>query len=128
MDTSLIQKMHVSLLYPFRNTAYSPNNDLELMEDIMQNGIKDPIVLGIGVWSRRIRLDTGNHRIYIAPKLGISHLPVIARVHNYCTFMPENGDHSFECPFITPKKEWLDKEYYAKPSDVLDLMKMLEVM
>ena len=49
MDTSLIQKMHVSLLYPFRNTAYSPNNDLELMEDIMQNGIKDPIVLGIGV-------------------------------------------------------------------------------
>lgn len=128
MDTSLIQKMHVSLLYPFRNTAYSPNNDLELMEDIMQNGIKDPIVLGIGVWSRRIRLDTGNHRIYIAPKLGISHLPVIARVHNYCTFMPENGDHSFECPYITPKKEWLDKEYYAKPSDVLDLMKMLEVM
>jgi len=128
MDTSLIQKMHVSLLYPFRNTAYSPNNDLELMEDIMQNGIKDPIVLGIGVWSRRIRLDTGNHRIYIAPNLGISHLPVIARVHNYCTFMPENGDHSFECPFITPKKEWLDKEYYAKPSDVLDLMKMLEVM
>lgn len=128
MDISLVQKMHVSILFPYRNTAYSPNNDLELMEDIMQNGIVDPVILGVGVWSRKVRLDTGNHRIYLAPKLGITHLPVIARVHNYCTFEPGNGDHSYDCPYITPKKEWLDTDYYAKPSDVLDIMEILKGM
>jgi hypothetical protein len=95
------------------------------MEDIMQNGIQDPIILGVGVYSRQVRLDTGNHRIYLLPKLGMTHLPVVARVWNYCTFSNGNGDHSFLCPDISVKKQWLEEEYYAKPSDVLDIMQLL---
>jgi hypothetical protein len=93
--------------------------------DIDQNGIQEPIVIGIGVFSRQIRLETGNHRIYLCPKMGMTHLPCVARVWNYCAFNNGNGDHAFDCPEITVKKQWLEEEYYAKPSDVLDIMALM---
>lgn len=117
--------MPVQLLTQWRTPTPSPNDDFALMEDISKNGMQDPIVLGVGIWSRKVRLDTGNHRIYLLPRMGMTHLPVVARVWNYCSFTNGNGDHSFDCPEITVKKEWLEKEYYAKPSDVIDIMALL---
>lgn len=125
MDQDLVQEIPIVLLDKWRCLTPSPNDDLALMTDIMENGIVEPIVLGIGVYSRKIRLDSGNHRIYLAPRLGLTHLPVIARVWNYCTFTNGNGDHSFDCPEITVKQEWIEEDYYAKPSDVLDIMSLL---
>lgn len=121
----LIQKLPVQMLAPWRCTTPSPSNDLALMEDIMQNGIIDPIEIGVGVWSRKVRLNTGNHRIYLAPRLGITHLPAICRVWNYCSFDNHNGDHSFDCPHITKKQEWITDEYFEKPSEALDIMQLL---
>lgn len=128
MDSTLIQQMPIQMLAPYRNPDFSPTDDLALMSDIMENGVQDPIVLSVGVWSRKSRLDTGNHRIYLAPRLGMTHLPVICRVWNYCAFSNGNGDHSFDCQYITPKREWIQDEYYAKPSDVLDIMAMLTAL
>jgi hypothetical protein len=128
MDSTLIQQMPIQMLAPYRNPDFSPTDDLALMSDIMENGVQDPIVLSVGVWSRKARLDTGNHRIYLAPRLGMTHLPVICRVWNYCAFSNGNGDHSFDCQYITPKREWIQDEYYAKPSDVLDIMAMLTAL
>lgn len=125
MDKNLIQNVPVQMLAQWANPHYSPNDDLELMSDIMANGIQDPIILGVGVWSRKVRLDTGNHRIYLAPRLGMTHLPVVCRVWNYCAFSNGNGDHSFDCQHISVKKQWLDEEYYDKPSEVLDMMSLL---
>ena len=125
MDSRLIQEMPIVLLNNWRCLTPSPNDDLALMDDIAQNGIIEPIVLSIGAYSRKIRLDSGNHRIYLAPRLGLTHLPVIARVWNYCTFTNGNGDHSYDCPEITVKQEWIEEDYYAKPSDVLDIMSLL---
>ena len=125
VDSTLVQQMPIVLINQWANPSFSPNDDLALMNDIMENGVTDPVILGVGVWGRRVRLDTGNHRIYLAPRLGLTHLPVIARVGNYCTFTPANGDHAYDCQYITPKKEWLEEEYYAKPSDVLDIMSLL---
>jgi len=125
MNLDLVQEMPIVLLDKWRCLTPSPNDDLALMEDIMQNGITEPIILGVGVFSRKIRLDSGNHRIYLAPRLGLTHLPVIARVWNYCTFTNENGDHSYDCPEITVKQEWIEEDYYARPSDVLDIMSLL---
>ena len=125
IDPVLIQSMPIMLIKQWANPDYSPNDDLALMEDIMQNGIQDPLILSVGVWSRRVRLDTGNHRIYIAPKLGMTHLPVVAYVDNYCVQNIQNGDHSFKCNHITPKREWINEGYYDKPSNVLDIMNLL---
>jgi hypothetical protein len=125
MYEQFVQKMPIQLIAPWRNPMPSPNDDLELSMDIDQNGIQEPIVIGIGVFSRQIRLETGNHRIYLCPKMGMTHLPCVARVWNYCAFNNGNGDHAFDCPEITVKKQWLEEEYYAKPSDVLDIMALM---
>jgi hypothetical protein len=125
MYEQFVQSMPIQLIAPWRNPTPSPNNDLELSMDINANGIKEPIIIGVGVFSRKIRLETGNHRIYLCPRMGMTHLPCVARVWNYCTFNNGNGDHAFDCPEITVKKQWLEKEYYAKPSDVLDIMALM---
>ena len=124
----LIQDLPIQMIEPWRSPKPSPNNDLAMMEDLMANGILDPIEIGVGVWSRKIRLNTGNHRIYLAPRLGINHVPCICRVWNYCTFDNHNGDHSFDTPWITKKQEWIDEEYYAKPNTVLDIMELMKEM
>ena len=124
----LIQDLPIQMIEPWRSPKPSPNNDLAMMEDLMTNGILDPIEIGVGVWSRKIRLNTGNHRIYLAPRLGINHVPCICRVWNYCTFDNHNGDHSFDTPWITKKQEWIDEEYFAKPNTVLDIMELMKEM
>ena len=129
MDTELkqyTQMLPVPILAKFRNQAFSPNDDLALMEDIAVNGITDPLVLGVGVWSRNVRLDTGNHRIYLAPRMGLNHLPVVCRVWNYCSFSNGNGDHSYPCPHIVAKREWIQDEYWARPSAILDIFELMK--
>lgn len=123
-----IQSLPVPMIAQWRSPTPSPNNDLELIEDILANGIKEPIIIGVGVWSRRVRLDTGNHRIYLAPRLGITQLPCICRVWNYCTFTNGNGDHSVETPYITKKQEWIEQEYWAAPNTCLDLFELMKTM
>jgi len=124
----LIQDLPLLMIEPWRCPTPSPNNDLAMMEDLMANGIKDPIEIGVGVYSRKVRLNTGNHRIYLAPRLGITQLPCICRVWNYCAFDNHNGDHSVDMPFITKKKEWIDEEYFAKPNTVLDIFELMKQM
>ena len=83
MYEKFVQNMPIKLIAPWRNPTPSPNNDLELSMDINANGIKEPVIIGVGVFSRQIRLETGNHRIYLCPRMGMTHLPCIARVWNY---------------------------------------------
>lgn len=124
----LIQSMPVPLLAQWRNETPSPNDDLALMESIMADGFLEPVEIGVGIWSRKVRLNTGNHKIYLAPRMGITQLPVIARVWNYCSFDNHNGDHSYDCRDITVSREWIAEEYFAKPSDVLDVMALMTNM
>lgn len=124
----LIQNLPVAMILPWCNPTPSPNNDLELMTDIMENGITDPIEIGVGIWSRKIRLNTGNHRIYLAPRLGIKQLPCICRVWNYCAFDNHNGDHSTHTHHITKKQEWIEQEYFAAPNTVLDIFELMKEM
>ena len=124
----MIQNIPVPILKDWRCETPSPNNDLDLIEDIMKNGITGPVEIGVGIFSRKVRLNTGNHRIYLAPRLGMSALPCICRVWNYCAFNNSNGDHSFSTPYITKKQEWIEKEYWAAPNTVLDLFELMKNM
>ena len=126
MLEQFVQKVPIVILDQWKNPTPSPIDDLALMEDIMQNGILEPIILGVGIYSRNVRLETGNHRIYLCPRLGMTHLPVVAKVSNYCTFNIGNGDHSFDCPDISVKKKWIEEGYYDKVSDVIDMMEILK--
>lgn len=74
------------------------------MLDIVANGFQQSLVLSVGVWSRKIRLDTGNRRIYLAPRAEIIYLPVVAKVLNCRSFSNGNGDHCFDCEHILAGK------------------------
>ena len=47
MYEQFVQKMPIQLIAPWRNPTPSPNNDLDLMMDIDQNGTQEPSLLGL---------------------------------------------------------------------------------
>ena len=94
-----------------RNLEYSPLSEYQLnalTHSLRESGVVDPLVCGVGQYSQRCRLDTGNHRIWIAPQLGIFELPTVVAVHNYCAISNANGDHSSGCADVLR----LAKQYY----------------
>lgn len=121
LNSQLVEMVPVELLSQWACPTYSPCDDQQLLNDIKENGVQEPVVIGVGLWSQRARLDTGNHRIYLAPRLGITHLPAVARVGNYCAFSNSNGDHSFATTRILHEKQWIENEYWSSPSAVLKL-------
>lgn len=124
IDNELVEYWPTDILAQWRNKHWSPHTaeqDQELVEDILANGMQEPLVIGVGLWSRRVRLDTGNHRIYLSPKLELTELPVVCKVGNYCIFDQGNGDHSYSCKYLIPKKQWIKDFYWAKPTQIIDL-------
>ncbi len=118
-----VEWVPVHKIFNFRNPAFSPHSneqDNELIESFHKVGMLEPVEIGVGVWSQRVRLDTGNHKIYLAEKMGLSHLPCVARVWNYCVFLNGNGDHSFQTDIIKMERQWLHKEFFTQPSRILD--------
>jgi hypothetical protein len=119
-----VEWVPVHSIFNIRNATYSPHSELQddsLINELEEVGMLEPVEIGVGVWSQRIRLDTGNHKIYLAEKMGLTRLPCVARVWNYCAFHPENGDHSFQTDIIKMERKWLTEEFYARPSEILDL-------
>jgi len=93
----------------------------ELIIDIAKNGIKDPALLVINPISQEIRLDSGNHRVYFMPILGVTTLPVICFVTSGPVIMSEaNGSHVYTTDCITANTDF-DAAYYARPSSVLNI-------
>ncbi len=123
---SCVELIPIDVLSAWRNPNASPCNETALLKDIDEQGVLDPIILGVGLWSRRVRLDTGNHRIYLCPKLGMTHLPVVAKVGNYCIFDERNGDHSVSCEHILLNKNWLNEHFYARPTDIINMPALVQ--
>jgi hypothetical protein len=65
----------------------------ELFESMCRYGMRDPLVLGIGTQSKKIRLETGNQRIYCLQNHGVPFVPVIAYVSETAITNPDNGAH-----------------------------------
>jgi hypothetical protein len=63
--------------------ASHPDHWNELKEDISQNGIREPLILGYNPDNQYALLNEGNHRTQISEELGHTHVPVrIYRTHN----------------------------------------------
>jgi len=68
-----IEFVHVSMLMKLREFV-RPIKEY-LLDDIVENGLKEPIMLVYNAPTRRVYVGEGNHRIVIAKKLGIETLP-----------------------------------------------------
>lgn len=121
-DKAIIEFIHIDFLKSINCPVPSITDMDSLYEDIKQNGIINPLVIDVGLWSRKIRLDVGNHRVHLADKLGMKFLPTVARIGAYSVFMPRNGDHSYETNRIklSPVCD-LDMDYFDMPSKVLEI-------
>ena len=56
----------------------------ELWSDIKRNGLKDPLIIRVGVKNKKIRLESGNHRIQVLKIHGIELCPVTIQIVDFC--------------------------------------------
>jgi len=91
---------------------------VELGRDVDRNGVKDPIVIWVNIVDRTIRLDSGNHRVYMMPLMGWTHLPCICRISNRSVGDPANGNHWYFSSDIKLDPYFVE-EYDERPSLVI---------
>jgi len=100
--------------------TYADALDLvELGRDVDANGVKDPILIWVNVVDGTIRLDSGNHRVYMMPLMGWTHLPCVVRVSDTSIGDPANGRHFYHSSDILITAEGFEQDFYARPSAVI---------
>lgn len=65
----------------------------ELYANLLQNGMRDPFIVGVGRVSRRVRLEAGNHRVHALLERGILKAPAVAYVGDSAITHIGNGVH-----------------------------------
>lgn len=65
-----------------------------LWDDLLDNGMSTPLEVTIGTKTRRVRLDSGNHRVRLFVDNNIERVPVVIKhVANHLK-TPSNGTHN----------------------------------
>ncbi|HQT82666.1 MAG TPA: hypothetical protein PLW99_00775 [Candidatus Paceibacterota bacterium] len=124
-----IELVPTDWVWAYRGADVSPEADLkdgtivtldELWDNIVSEGLHDPLIMRVGVRNKKFRLEAGNHRIQVFHTHGVPFIPVTVQVREECG--PHVGDvmtdatHNFDAgddvliSAIT--------EEYMKPSDV----------
>jgi hypothetical protein len=86
----------------------------ELYATMHADGMRDPLVLGIGLQSKTVRLETGNQRIRCFAKHHIAYVPVIGYVSRTAITNQKNGHHlgkPWDIPAVlqnTPLQTYVD--------------------
>ena len=102
-------------------TKMMPHEISALNDNLLLEGINDPALLVVNPITKEIRLDSGNHRVYLLPLLGVTTLPTICFVTNGPVIIADgNGYHVHKTDCISAEQEF-DAAYYARPSRVLNI-------
>lgn len=99
----------------------------ELYENMLSQGMRDPLIVGVGRITRRVRLETGNHRVNIFVSKGIMYVPAVAYIGDSAITHIDNGLHEGELmklnlPIVKPQENILGPypiKEYANLSKVL---------
>lgn len=68
----------------------------ELYNDMLEKGMRDPIIIGVGHVSRRVRIEAGNHRINIFLAKNFEYVPAICYIGDTAITNIVNGSHQGE--------------------------------
>lgn len=91
-----------------------------LWENLIKEGMRDPLIMRVGLKNQKFRLESGNHRIQLFHKHGIKMIPVTVQVREECgPHLPDvmtDASHNFE----TKGNLLISKitREYMKPSEV----------
>lgn len=118
---NLVEKISIRKLLQWAAMPPTPADALDMVEmgrDVDANGVRDPVVIWVNIIDRTIRLDSGNHRVYMMPLMGWTHLPCICRISNRSVGDPANGSHwYFSSDIKIPP--YFKEEYDERPSLVI---------
>ena len=132
-----IEVVSLEWLLEMSNPHPSENTDLgsdkpgaivsmvELSKDIKKRGLKEPLVIAVGLTTGRARLEAGNHRVRILLEMGLLHAPAVCWVGSSHIGFEDNGRHAGREVKFWPQARPLvalgpyDERYFEKPSAVL---------
>ena len=125
----VVEMVPIEWVWKYWGRDVSPQADLldgtevsieRLWEDIVENGMSDPLIMRVGVKNKMFRLEAGNHRIQALYTHDVKEVPVTAQVRAECG--PHVGDvmtdatHNFDGGDEIIIDEITDE--YMKPSEV----------
>ena len=128
-EQGLIEMIPTSWVWNYWGRDVSPEADLmdgtivsmdELWKNTKKEGLHEPLIMRVGIKNKKFRLESGNHRIQLFHKHGISFVPVTVQVRDECgphlDDVMTDASHNFDAgdEFIISK---ITKEY-MKPSEV----------
>ena len=120
--------------WKYRGVDVSPTTDLKdgtevdldgLWENILNEGLHDPLIVRVGIKNKKFRLESGNHRIQVFYNNRIELVPVTVQMREDCG--PHVGDvmndatHNFDVNDNLLVAD-ITKEY-MKPSEVFKVFK-----
>ncbi len=92
-----------------------------LWDILLAEGMRDPLIIRVGLENKRIRLEAGNHRIQLLRAHGVELVPVTIQVRHLCgqnaPGAMTDGTVAFDFPPEGLKITEITQEY-MKPSDV----------
>ena len=92
----------------------------QLWQNILKEGLHDPLIMRYGTKTKTCRLEAGNHRIEVFLQHNITEIPVTVEITQSCgPDAPNNyntGSHTFDATDIIKKIQ--QNSGYVKPSDV----------
>lgn len=97
----------------------------DLSKDLKKRGLREPMVIAVGVSTGRARLEAGNHRIRILMEQGFLHAPAVCWVGASHIGFENNGRHDGRVVRFWPQAKPLvaigayDERYFERPSDLL---------
>lgn len=102
---NLVKNIDVNFLKEIANPSSTDYTDLlsgeivhqsVVWENIKKEGMFEPLLIVIGFDDKRIRLESGNHRIKVAIEDGYTHLPAAILVLKGNIIHEGNGLHNFD--------------------------------
>lgn len=96
--------------------SFDFKNFEEMEDEIFKNGMKYPLYVGYSVPDKMVLLVEGNHRLFLANKLGIKYLPVVV-VRQMYKFMDKQKDKAKEVSGYKPGQD-VHVPSNMKPSEV----------
>ncbi|MFT7644577.1 MAG: hypothetical protein ACI9BF_000226 [Candidatus Paceibacteria bacterium] len=124
-----IELVPISWVWKYWGRDVSPQADLmdgtmvnldTLWKNILEEGLRDPLTMRVGLKNKKFRLEAGNHRIQVLYAHKVQHVPVTVQIKDECG--PEadsvmtDASHNFDAD-----DEFLISEAtkeYMKPSSV----------
>lgn len=124
-----IQLVPTEWVWKYWGRDVSPQADLmdgtivsleTLWEDIVENGLYNPLIIRIGLKNNKFRLEAGNHRIQVLHQHGVTMIPVVVQVREECGPHLEDvmtdATHNFDAPEGFLITEITDE--YMRPTEV----------